>query len=811
MYLYTLKQIADYTGGKLYGKKEKAIEHLVFDTRRIGRGKAALFFALRTDTGDGHAYLSQLSSTEIEAVVVDHFIEGLGIDQLVVSNTLRALQDIVAQHRANFNIPVIAITGSNGKTIVKEWLYHLFKDKYRVLRSPKSYNSQIGVPLSLWPLNESYDLAIIEAGISKKGEMQYLQSVIQPTHGVFTHFGDAHGQNFSSPQEKLNEKLLLFKSCKRVYSPSIYKFKKLEWSPNTILQNWGNDINSDLEIIELRSIESRTQIDLKYKQDTISLDVPFQDTASIDNALTVALVGLDFGLDLEELSAKISSLPAVDMRLQQIDGINRNKLFLDHYNSDMESLEIALQHMKQQSNTDQRVIILSDLLETELEGDKLYTKVNQLMQESSIDELIGIGKDIGRNSSLFNLKTSFYNSTTEFLDTYPLYNLVDSFILIKGARKFELEKVANVLRKKSHQTVLEVNMSRLQHNLSIHKRIVGKSTKIMAMVKAFSYGSGGYQLAKALEYNKVDYLGVAYIDEGIELRRAGINLPIMVLNTDYTKLDQLVEFDLEPVVYTQSNIEVLKNLRTNSTLNAHIEIDTGMHRLGFTETDVLYATEQLKSINQVRLASVFSHLSSADDPEMDEYTQRQINIFNELSTKIEALLGYEIIKHISNTAGVQRHPKSKFNMVRLGIGLYGISAKQDIENELLTVGTFKSYITQIRTVKKGEGVGYGSLDRSESDREIAVVAVGYADGYDRRFSCGVGKMLIQGKLASVVGNVCMDMTMCDVTGIDCNEGDEVILFGDKPRVEDLASSIGTIPYELLTNVSQRVSRIYFQE
>ena len=809
--MYSLARIAQIVDGELIGSAEGMVKHLVYDSRKIGVGESSLFFCLRTESGDGHRYIDSVIKAKILAVVVEYKVEREGLNQIIVKDSKSALQKLAAYHRKQFKIPVIGITGSNGKTIVKEWLAQILSDYFKVHKSPKSYNSQIGVPLSIWPLNSTHEIAIIEAGISKKNEMHQLEKIIKPSIGIFTHLGDAHGIHFSSKAEKLKEKLELFK-----YSDSII----CEWSEitNHEVENlkatpfyWGDNDNCHLQICEKEILRNESRLTVSHNAIVESFIIPFTDQASIDNIMSVISACLLLGLPLNELKTRIAKLKAIDMRLQQVQGINDNSLILDYYNADLQSLSIALDFQQQQHNAGLKVVIVSDILEGELSDDKIYIELDQMLKSKKIDLLIGIGDTIINHQSCFKIKSEFYSSTQEFLDQFPLYTIKNSSILIKGARPFEFEKIVEHLSIKSHQTILEVNMSRLQQNLNIHKKQIGTDVKIMAMVKAFSYGSGGYQIAKLLEYNKLDYLGVAYVDEGTSLRRSGIQTPIMVLNTDFSKSSLLIEYNLEPVIYSIKSLKSLIAAIQSAPIKVHVEFDTGMHRLGFEPTELSELLSLLKQHDNIQIASVFSHLAVADEADKKQFTQEQIHRYTAICSELEKSFDYPIIKHIANSAGVQNFPESSFDMVRLGIGLYGIGSNQSFSKELMPVGTFKSYIAQIRTVKAGEGISYGLHDSSNVDRQIAIIAVGYADGLNRLLSRNNGHFNINGQKANIVGNVCMDMSMCDVSDIECKEGDEVIIFGDSPRVEEVAKQCQTIPYEVLTSVSERVNRIFYQE
>ncbi|MGB0849778.1 MAG: bifunctional UDP-N-acetylmuramoyl-tripeptide:D-alanyl-D-alanine ligase/alanine racemase, partial [Bacteroidia bacterium] len=760
------------------------------------------FVAIVTDKNNGHNYIEAALKQGSRAILVSQK-PTVECDYILVPDTLVALQTLATHHRKKYTIPTIAITGSNGKTIVKEWVSNLLSYEFNVCKSPKSYNSQIGVPLSVWQLKDSHEIGVFEAGISQPNEMANIASVLVPTIGVFTHLGDSHSSNFESNTQKLDEKLKLFHTCETIVCSSNQNevFSALR-RLNKKLFVWGSNVSCDLHITR----SSSGEYIVTYKGESHLVSLSKNDKASVENTFMALATAIAAGSNIDKLIDKLNLLPQIDMRLQEIEGVQGNQLIVDYYNSDFQSVSIATDFMLQQKTNDEVTVVLSDILESKIDDYKLYSKLNSVLEKSSISTLIGIGEKISNNRDTFTMDTAFYPSTEDFLKQYPLHELKHQTILIKGARKFEFEKIAERLRKRTHQTSLEVNLSRLQNNLNLIQSKVGKNTKIVAMVKALAYGSGGYQIAKLLENNNIDYLGVAYTDEATQLRSSGITTPIMVLNPDFTDLTPYLEHNIQPVVYSFDSLEKVRGHQ----VKIHLEFDTGMHRLGFTQNDIGTLIETLQNQNDTEVVSVFSHLAGSDEKSLDEESHKQIQKFSQICDKLSSTLQTNFIRHIANTAAIERLPSAIFDMVRLGIGLYGISSLKG-ESELLPVGTFKSYISQIKTVNANEGVGYGFHSKADHKRQIAVVAVGYADGFSRSFSQGVGSFYINGKKAPIVGNVCMDMTMCDVTDISCIEGDEVTIFGDTPRVEELAKNIDTIPYEILANVSARVNRVYFQE
>jgi alanine racemase len=799
--LYTLSEIARIVDGNLHGNEDLEISNIYTDTRS-SRQYSALFIAIKTAKNNGNTFVPQAVNQGTVAVLVSEKPK-IECNYILVEDTLDALQKLATHHRNQFRIPIIAVTGSNGKTIVKEWVSTLLNEDQVICKSPKSYNSQIGVPLSIWKLKDNHTVGIFEAGISEPNEMDSLRDIIQPTVGVFTHLGDSHSANFDSIEQKLDEKLKLFKNCETIVCSDnqpevISAIRKLGKKTFT----WGSNMMCNLHVVKSISGEYT----LTYQSNSHQIKLSNSDKASVENTFTSIAVALALGAEIESLLTKATSLPTIDMRLQQVEGIQGNTLILDFYNSDFQSVDIAFDFLKQQNSQEKITVILSDILESNLEASQLYHNVNAALRKHNVNQLIGIGKEISNAQSAFDIPSTFYPDTASFLKKHPLYELKDECILLKGARKFEFENIAERLRKRTHQTCLEINLSKMQHNIDTIKTMVGSETKIMAMVKALAYGSGDYQIAKLLEKNKIDYLGVAYTDEATQLRASGISTPIMVLNPDLTDLTPYLEDDIQPVVYSFASLDKV----LDKDIQVHLEFDTGMRRLGFQKDDLSQLLEKLKANPKLKVASVFSHLAGVDDTRLDEFSQQQVADFKYISNQIETELGVEVLKHLANTAAIERLPSAAFDMVRMGIGLYGISTLENYTS-LRPVGTFKSYITQIKTVPANSGIGYGQYSKSDTDRQIAIVAVGYADGYSRGFSQGKGAFNINNKQAPIVGNVCMDMTMCDVTDISCDEGDEVLIFGDNPRVSELAKQIGTIPYEILTNVSERVNRVFYQE
>jgi alanine racemase len=713
---------------------------------------------------------------------------------------------------------VIGITGSNGKTIVKEWLYQLFCPEKNIVRNPKSYNSQIGVPLSVWQINEGHNLGIFEAGISTSGEMEKLEAMISPSIGILTHIGTAHDEGFESPEAKLKEKLKLFKNCKQlIYNYEVLLNYKDELGDIECF-TWSRKLKAaNLYVFSETTISDKYYVRAIYKEKEIECLIPFRDEASIENAIVCWATMLAMGYSPADADDRIERLSPVSMRLELKHGVNDCSIIDDSYNSDIQSLEIALNFLSQQNQHYKKTVILSDIYQSGLQQDALYKQVAQLIKDKRIERFIGVGADLTRHKQYFNIpETHFYPDTAALLQDIGKLHFREETILIKGSRSFEFERISRALGQKAHETVLEINLNTLLSNLNFYKAKLNPGVKVMAMVKAFSYGSGTFEVANMLQYNKVDYLAVAYTDEGIALREGGITLPIVVLNPEPLAYDKLTTYKLEPEIYSFTLLdEFVKFAQENEITNypIHIKIDTGMHRLGFEEYEVETLCDLLEINKYVKVRSVFSHLVASDNEQHDLFTLKQIGIFEKAYAQIEEAVGYSVIKHISNTSGISRWPTAQYDMVRLGIGLYGVDAAIPADDAgLKPVATLKTTVSQVKKVLANDTIGYNRNGSLKNDGVIATVRIGYADGYLRAFGNGVGRMLVNGVLVPTVGNVSMDMCMLDITEVPgVREGDEVIVFNEQQRIEQLAAQIGTIPYEILTNISQRVKRVYFYE
>ncbi|MDB4919169.1 bifunctional UDP-N-acetylmuramoyl-tripeptide:D-alanyl-D-alanine ligase/alanine racemase [Mucilaginibacter sp.] len=815
---YTISEIQQIINAGGVIVKEYNINTLLTDSRRISNPAGGLFFAL-SGRRNGHEFIAEAYASGVRNFVVKqgNEIKAPSANFLMVDDVLAALQTLTAYHRTRFKLEVIGITGSNGKTIVKEWLYQLLSPDKNIVRNPKSYNSQIGVPLSVWQINEKNDLGIFEAGISTVGEIDKLEAIIKPSVGILTHIGPAHDEGFESRDQKVLEKLRLFKNCRLL----IHNYDQLiDFKDKIPVKNcftWSTKFKqADLYVFSETVISKNYYLRAKYKGKEIECLIPFLDEASVENAIVCWATMLAMGYTAVEADKRIEHLNAVSMRLELKTGINDCSVIDDSYNSDIQSLEIALNFLTQQNQHHKKTLILSDIYQSGLQADVLYRQVADMIKIKQVDKFIGVGEALSIHQDYFDTaEKHFYPDTSAMLQHLRVLNFREETILIKGSRSFEFERISRALVQKAHETILEINLNALLNNLNFYRSKLKPGVKVMAMVKAFSYGSGTFEIANILQYNKVDYLAVAYIDEGVALRNTGINLPIMILNPEASAFDKLTEFKLEPVIYSFGLFdEYIKYAQEKNVLDypIHLKIDTGMHRLGFENADVETLCDLLEENRYVRVQSVFSHLVASEAKEHDEFTKKQIHSFEKAYKQIEKTLGYKVIKHLSNTSGIMRWPGAHYDMVRLGIGLYGIDMGMATpDTGLQPIASLKTSIAQVKKVKAGETVSYSRSGKLAKDGKIATVRIGYADGYLRAFGNGVGKMLVKGTLVPTVGNITMDMCMLDVTGIDVREGDEVIIFNEQQRINELATQIGTIPYEILTNVSQRVKRVYFYE
>lgn len=820
---YSILKIASILGIKNQNFADAEISALLTDSRKLSNPQETLFFAIETKQNDAHKFISDLYDSGVKNFVVTKiFPEWKSFTDanfLKVTNTLHALQKLAAYHRKQFNIPVIGITGSNGKTIVKEWLYQLLGEDYNITRSPRSYNSQIGVPLSVWELNENTTLAIFEAGISQPDEMKYLEPVIRPTIGIFTKLGEAHQENFTSLQQKCMEKLELFANSNVFIYEEDNKIINQSADMTVLSQKsfcWSRKYpDAPLYIRKTEKNGNKTTIYYSFLNFDYSVSIPFTDEASIENAISCLAVMLYLNVKPEKISDRMINLEPVAMRLDVRQGKNNCTIINDTYNSDINSIKIALD-FQQQRKVEQslkKTLIISDILQTGLMPKSLYKHVAELVQQKGIEKLVGIGYDICENSEAFDVREKyFFRSTEEFIRSNKWKEFENELILLKGARRYHFEQINELLEQRIHETVLEVDLDALVHNFNFYKSKISPQTKLVCMVKANGYGAGAVEIAKTLQYHRCEYFAVAVAEEGIELREEGISTPIIVLNPEVNGFEELFSRDLEPEVYNFRILEAfIREAERRGITNypIHVKIDTGMHRLGFLSSQIPELIEKLKSQKGLKVKSVFSHLAASESWMFDSFTQEQIDIIQDVHKEIEEKIGYPVWKHILNSAGIERFIDAQWDMVRLGIGLYGVSASG--LNGLKNVSTLKTTILQIKEIPNHETVGYGRKEALDRDAKIATIRIGYADGLDRKSGNRKGKVLINGKFAPIVGNVCMDLCMVDITGIDAKEGDSVIVFGEDLSVIELAESIDTIPYEILTSVSPRVKRIYVKE
>jgi alanine racemase len=833
---YTARQVAEITGGKLItpGDPDLPLRELLIDSRRLIHPATTLFIALVSNRNDGHLYIGELLQKGVRNFLVSKLPpingeEGKAASFILVPDTLAALQALGARHRSRFRCPVVGITGSNGKTIVKEWLCQLLEKDHKIARNPKSFNSQIGVPLSVWNMEEEDDLGIFEAGISEPGEMKKLESILRPTIGIFTNIGHAHDEGFRNRNRKIREKLRLFiHSEQLVYCrdhEAIHAIVRKEGSLKHLsFFTWGTRRGTDLRINRTEKTDRETILYGNFRGKRCSVTIPFTDDASVENAIHCWAVLLLLGYSPEVIAERMALLTPVEMRLEMKEGINRCLLINDFYNSDITSLDIALDFLNLQKQHEKKTVILSDILQSGLKPEVLYGQVAELLNKKSVHRLIGIGREIRNFTGLFILEKSFFDSTAEFLRSFPLTSFHDETILLKGARVFEFEQISRSLQQRVHETVLEINLDALVHNLNYYRSKLRPGTRTMVMVKAFSYGSGSHEIASLLQFHRVDWLAVAYADEGVELRKSGITLPIMIMNPEEESLDLVLGHNLEPEIYNFRILDLLeqamgRNHRDRTEpVRIHIKLDTGMHRLGFDREDLELLIRRLKANASIEVASIFSHLAASEDPSEDPFTLRQITELREMCGILAGGIGPAFLSHILNSAGITRFPEAQMDMVRLGIGLYGVGFNEEEQSRLKNVSTLKTTISQIKKIKAGETIGYNRKGIAGEDKTIAIVPIGYADGLNRRLGNGNGNVFIRGKPAPFIGNISMDTAGIDLTRIprepgdpEIREGDEVIVFGDGYPISKLAEALGTIPYEILTGISRRVKRIYFHE
>ena len=827
---YSITEISnalEVTGGRIIDE-DAIVSQLLTDSRSLTMPEETIFFALRTEGGDGHNYIPDLFDKGVRNFVVasDYYPqpECAGANYIAVESPLDALQALATFHRRRFReLPVIGITGSRGKTAVKEWLYQLLKEDYRIVRSPRSFNSQIGVPLSLWDIDNNTDLAIIEAGISRVGEMDNLQAMIRPTIGIITNLGSEHNDGFASMQQKAQEKAKILFNCEGIVycadDPLVtHTIAPLVESDVAQEMSWSrNHCDAPLQVDGTERTERSTTLHYTYDDEPGTVTIPFTADRDLNNAITCLAVLLYMGLDRETIAQRMAALTPVGTRLNVIEGVNNCTVIVDSYTSDYNSLTPALNFMTRRAGNRPCTVILSDLSTESYSGDELYIRVSELLKTKRVNRLIGIGKEMCRYSHYFEGMplTHFYNDTQEFISDVTKGDFEDETVLIKGDPSFGFSQIIDLLEAKQHITVMEVDLNALAHNFKFFKSLIKPGTKTVGMVKASGYGAGSYEIAKTLQDCGCDYLAVAVHDEGVDLRKASITMPIIVLNPNGVNYKAMFQYRLEPELYNlDMGWELIKEGKKYGVKDfpVHIKIDSGMHRLGFTREELPQLIEMLKGQSVIKPASVFTHLAVADEPEQDDYTKAQFDYFDACSEQLQQSFDHQIMRHVLNTSGIVRFPERQYDMVRIGIGLYGIRTLFDgSEAALKPVSALRSIIISIKEWPSGTTVGYGRHGVLERDSRIATVNIGYADGFDRHFGNGRVSMWVAGKLCPTVGNVCMDAVMIDVTDVPCKVGDTVEIFGEHVPVEQLSEARGTIPYEILTSIAPRVKRVYYRE
>ncbi|MBP5535876.1 MAG: bifunctional UDP-N-acetylmuramoyl-tripeptide:D-alanyl-D-alanine ligase/alanine racemase [Bacteroidales bacterium] len=818
-----------HTGARIVNPDAEVVS-LLTDSRKAGSPEGALFFAIPTKRNNGVRFVPALYDAGVRNFVVPTAdADGLlgccrDANVWIVDDVVLALQQVAAARRRQHRIPVVGITGSNGKTIVKDWIVQLLAGDRRVVASPKSYNSQIGVPLSVWQLADDSEMGVFEAGISEAGEMERLREVIEPTIGIFTNIGAAHDENFADRRQKIDEKLRLFVHCDSLIYCSDYKDIDSAVKESSELRGvqrftWGHSADDAVQLVDVQVGTDGSVLTVRRGGETVQVRIPFVDRASVENAMHCVSFLFLQGYSGALIAERCARLAPVAMRMELMEGVNNCLIVNDGYSLDLNSLAIALDFVHHEQQHTSKTLIVSDMLQTGVPEAELYRRVAELAGQRGIRRLIGIGEAIARNSEAFSgMDAAFYPTTEDFMQHCNLASFQNETVLIKGARMFRFERIAKLLQRKLHETVMEVNLDALVRNLNYYRSLLRPCTKLMAMVKASSYGAGMVEVANRLQYNHVDYLTVAYCDEGVELRRNGISLPVMVMNPEEACFDNIIQYGLEPVIYSFRTLDAFSQAAAlykdrGAKIPIHVEFDTGMHRLGFSGDDVDELADRLSREDcPLRVCSIFSHLACSDDPSMDDFTNRQISLFRQWNGALRQRLGQDdICCHILNSSGIARFPEAQMDMVRLGIGLYGYAPEPDVQAHLAPVSRLKTRISQIKHIAAGDSVGYGRHWVAQVDSRIAIIPIGYADGLCRRLGQGRGRVSVAGREVPIIGNICMDMCFLDVTGVDCCEGDEVVVFGDVHLMQQMSQAAGTIPYEILTSVSPRVKRVYYSE
>ncbi|WP_294209609.1 bifunctional UDP-N-acetylmuramoyl-tripeptide:D-alanyl-D-alanine ligase/alanine racemase [uncultured Chryseobacterium sp.] len=812
---YTVQEISAITQSRSIGNKKLIVRNIAFDSRTIYSIQDTAFIAINTHKNSGEKFIESAVDRGIQVIISEHHYPQFDqVTWIIVENAVDFLQRLAAHHFGHAHIKSIGITGSNGKTILKEWLYQCLWNEFSTVKSPKSFNSQIGLPLSLLQINDTHELGIFEAGISKPGEMQKLEHIFHPQIGLLTHMGNAHAANFRSEQQLIEEKIILFKNSEVIIynGDNILTDKKIKdlYSGRKLI-SYGLSTAND---VFLKKNMKDEDIIIQYFEEEISFPAHQRDEATLTNAMALITVLKELDLDNAKIVEKINALKSVEMRLEAIEGIKGNIVINDSFNLDLDSLKTALQFLKEY-NKPQKSLVLTDIVGVNSNSEELYTEVADLVNEQHFNTVFLIGEEITAFSHLFTPETFTFNNTQELIDSKRLAEINNQIILLKGARKFGIERLKDILELRKHDTVLEVNLNAILHNINYHKSLLNPGTRMMAMVKANAYGLGSYEIAEFLQHHHIDYLGVAYADEGVELRKKGITAPIIVMNPEQHSYEAIIEYSLEPEIYSLRVLELFNDAVQKAGYDErypiHIKLETGMNRLGFKEADLAPLLQALRHKN-LRVESIFSHLSSSDVPSEKEFTLRQMAVFRKNSDTLIKNLGYQPIRHILNSSGITEYPEYQYDMVRIGIGMLGESQNSDIKKQLRPVVSFKTVISQISQVQEGESVGYSRKYKADHPTRIATIPVGYADGIPRLIGNQVGKVGIGKKLAPIVGNICMDMMMINIDGIPhVKEGDPVILFNGQPSLKEFAGYCNTITYEVLTSISPRVKRIYIKD
>lgn len=813
---YTTNHIAEITNAKIIGDKNILIRNIAFDSRIIYSTKNTAFIAINTSKNSGEKFIESAVDRGINVIISEHHHPQFeNITWIIVENSVEFLQKLAKFHFENAHLKSVGITGSNGKTILKEWLYQCLWNEFPTVKSPKSFNSQIGLPLSLLQINNSHRLGIFEVGISKPNEMEKLENIFHPQIGLLTHIGTAHLANFQSEEELIDEKIKLFKHSETVIyngdNPLVDKKIKELYSGKKLISYGFKEYN---QVYFKNNISKNEEVTVHYFDEEISFPVHQRDEATLTNALALVTVLKELGIENEKIVEKINALKAVEMRLEAIEGIKNNIVINDSFNLDLDSLKTALQFLNEY-NKPKKSLVLTDIVGVNSNSKELYEEVSELVNEQKFDSVFLIGDEISKFSELFKAKTFTFINTQELIDSKHLTEIENQIILLKGARKFEIERLKDLLELRKHDTVLEINLNAILHNINYHKSLLNSSTKMMAMVKANSYGLGSYEISEFLQHHHIDYLGVAFVDEGVELRKKGITVPIVVMNPEQHSYETVIAYNLEPEIYSFRVLELFYEAVQKSGYDKkypiHIKLETGMHRLGFKGNDLDQLSETLNSMN-LKVQSIFSHLSSSDLPDEKEFTFHQLETFEKNSTYLIEKLGYTPIRHILNSSGITNYTNHQYDMVRIGIGMLGESPNSEIQKQLRSVVSFKTVISQISLVENGESVGYSRRFKTDHQTKIATIPVGYADGIPRLIGNQVGNVGIHKTLAPIVGSICMDMMMINVDHIpNVKEGDTVTVFNAKPSLKEFADYCKTITYEVLTSISPRVKRIYVKD